>query len=159
MSACGGIKIKWFNETKFPASEYYRMPKLYKFDDYEDCMGTYQSEALYCVVNSIIKPDSSSELFNYIKDFSSNKMQHFRHDKLQRGMCVNKCRKLIHKIERDAKNYFVKKFPTDSKVSGDVKVVKYFLTPPSSLVYFWIFRLRQRARVSRDVQCWHQQMC
>ena len=43
------------------------MPPLYKFDDFDECIGLYQSNAAYCVVNTFIKPDNSSELYNYIE--------------------------------------------------------------------------------------------
>lgn len=92
---------------------------IYRFDDYEQCMGNYESEALYCVVNSYIKPDPQSELYKFIMDFSKNKKQHFRHDKLQRGLCVNTCQRLIQKMGRNSNRYLVKKFPMDSKVSGN----------------------------------------
>lgn len=96
------------------------MPMIYRFDDYEQCMGIYESEALYCVVNSYIKPDAKSELYEFIMDFSKNTKQHFRHDKLQRGLCVNTCQNLLHKMGRNSNKYLVKKFPMNSKVSETV---------------------------------------
>lgn len=92
------------------------MPKIFRFDDYDLCMGLYNTKALYCVVNTFIKPDPKSELYEYIKNYSSNKKQHFRHDKLQRGLCVNGCKKVISQMEKKPSDYFVKKFDFDSKV-------------------------------------------
>ena len=43
------------------------MPSLYKFDDYDTCIGVYQGDAKYCVVNTYIKPDNESELYRYIE--------------------------------------------------------------------------------------------
>lgn len=99
------------------ASEYYRMPMLYNFDDYEQCMGLFEDEALYCVVNSYIKPDDTSNLYNYMMEFSSNGKQHFRHDKLQRGLCTNTCMKLIDNLRANSEKYYVDEFPLNTKVT------------------------------------------
>lgn len=105
------------NLHDLPASRYFRMPMLYRFDDYEQCMGFYEDEALYCVVNAFIKPDPSSDVYKFIQEFSSNQKQHFRHDKLHRGLCVNSCERILQKMGKNAENYFVKKFPMNTKVS------------------------------------------
>lgn len=93
------------------------MPKLYRFDDYEQCMGIYENEALYCVVNSYIKPDSNSEIYKIVEEFSSNRKQHLRHNKLQRGLCVNSCKKIVENSQNQGRKYFVGKIPMDSKAS------------------------------------------
>jgi hypothetical protein len=92
------------------------MPKIYRFDDFDLCMGLYDTEALYCVVNTFIKPDHLSKLYNFIKDFSSNTKQHFRHDKLQRGLCVNGCQSVVATMGKQSNDFLVEKFPMDSKV-------------------------------------------
>lgn len=92
------------------------MPMVFRFDDYEQCMGIYENEALYCVVNTHIKPDKKSDLYKFIMEFSSNKKQHFRHDKLQRGLCINGCKSAIDKMGKSSENYLVKKFPMEPKV-------------------------------------------
>lgn len=72
------------------------MPKLNKFDDYDECMVTYGDEAKYCYVKSIIKPPNyQSSIYEFIRKFSSHVKQHYRHDKLTRGICLNKCAELI----------------------------------------------------------------
>jgi hypothetical protein len=93
------------------------MPMVYRFDDYEQCMGIYERDALYCIVNTHLKPEPKSELYRFIKNFSTNTKQFFRHDKLQRGLCVNGCQKAIIKMGKSSQKYFVKKFPMDTKVS------------------------------------------
>lgn len=90
---------------------------VYRFDDYEQCMGIYERDALYCIVNTHLKPEPKSELYRFIKNFSTNTKQFFRHDKLQRGLCVNGCQKAIIKMGKSSQKYFVKKFPMDTKVS------------------------------------------
>ena len=96
--------------------EYFKMPKLFHYDDYDQCLGLYDNEAFYCVVNTFIKPDEKSELSKFITEFSSNKKQHFRHDKLQRGLCLNGCKDVIDKMGKGSEKYLVEKFPFDSKV-------------------------------------------
>lgn len=115
------------------ASQYFHMPMVYHFDDYEQCMGIYEGQALYCVANTYVKPDASSKLYNYIMEFSANKKQHFRHDKLQRGLCINTCQKVLKKLKRNAEKYFVKIFPMDSKVNFDLTNVRHSINGFMSL--------------------------
>lgn len=87
------------------------MPHLNEFDDYDECMDVYKTEAKYCYVKSIIKPDYESALYLNIAEFSSKKKQHFRHDKLSRGICLNKCMKFIEELgQSSAEYYFEPKF-------------------------------------------------
>lgn len=50
-------------------TEYYQMPPLYKFDDYEKCLNEYSPEmrATYCVVRTEIKPDAKSKSWEIIE--------------------------------------------------------------------------------------------
>lgn len=98
---------------KSSVDEYFKMPALYKFDDYLQC---FDSSGYYCVVNSFIKPDNISSLYNQIKDFSSFKKIHLRHDKLQRGICINKCEMNVLETGNSSEKYFVSDFPMDAKV-------------------------------------------
>lgn len=92
------------------------MPDVYKFDDFDNCLGVFDTSAVYCVVNSFIRPDLESELYGIIRKFSTKTKQHLRHDKLQRGICFNSCKKLIESIGNESEKYFVDEFPMDSKV-------------------------------------------
>jgi hypothetical protein len=95
------------------------MPRLNELDDYDACMGVYRENAKYCYVKSIIKPpDYSSALYNFIVEFSSrSKKQHYRHDKLARGVCVNKCAKLMVALNDTTESYYQPPFSViDSKV-------------------------------------------
>lgn len=100
----------------FSASQYYQMPAIYRFDDYELCMGINDKNAIYCIVNTYIQPDYNSALYMSILEFSRNKKQHFRHDKLTRGLCMNICQRNLKRSAK-AEKYFVEKFTMDSKVS------------------------------------------
>lgn len=50
-------------------TEYYQMPPLYKFDNYEKCLHEYSPEmrATYCVVRTEIKPDAKSKSWEIIE--------------------------------------------------------------------------------------------
>lgn len=87
------------------------MPSLYKFDDFVECS---EADSVYCIVNSYIKPDEKSDLYNFIKVYSSETKFHLRHDRLQRGLCISKCQLKLE--EKHSENYFVDTFEMDSKV-------------------------------------------
>lgn len=94
------------------------MPNLNKFESYNECLGTYYEEAKFCFVKTYIKPDETSVLYNYIRNFSSMGKQHFRHDKLFRGICINKCKEIIDKMGNHSDKYFVPEFPLDTIVTN-----------------------------------------
>lgn len=87
------------------------MPQLNELDDYEGCMDTYNEDAKYCYVKSVIKPpDYPSPVYDYILEFSSNIKQHYNHEKLVRGICVNKCEKFITSLNNSIDNYYQQPF-------------------------------------------------
>lgn len=92
------------------------MPTIDKFDNYNECFGLFQEKARYCFVRTFIKPNYSSELYNYIAEFSSNWKQHFRHDKLNRGICINNCMQKIQNMGNDSDRYFTAEFEMDTMV-------------------------------------------
>lgn len=120
------------------------MPTLNKFDNYDACIDVYKEKARYCIVRTAIKPDSSSNLYNFIIEFSSRKKQHFRHgkrfetlnlrkdvadhfrsvaslsDKLLRGVCLNTCQKLLTQLDElqsgEAAKFYVPPFDLDYNV-------------------------------------------
>lgn len=47
-------------------SEYVKFPKIYEYDDYEDCRRDHLGGYAYCVVHARIAPDESSELWRNI---------------------------------------------------------------------------------------------
>lgn len=91
------------------------MPPLDKFERYNECFGIYQDDAKYCFVKSLIKPDASSKLYKFIAEFSSDRRQHFRHDKLNRGICINSCEEALKKLGDEANKYFVAEFKTNNE--------------------------------------------
>lgn len=69
--------------------EYYRMPKIYDYDDYDRCVAQAPhlpaEDVVYCVARTIIKPDQESSLWRLIENFTNDTKRHFRHDHLDRG--------------------------------------------------------------------------
>lgn len=103
--------------------QYYRMPKLYAYDDYDECFDAYDTpEQVYCVARSVVKPDNGSELYRFIQDFSADTYRHFRHDHLDRGLCVERCRRLVAGLDNSTlQQLYVEKFNIDFPVSSAVK--------------------------------------
>lgn len=49
-------------------SEYYKMPALYKLDDYDKCMLELPNQrSTYCLVKTVIKPDNDSEIWKIVQ--------------------------------------------------------------------------------------------
>ena len=98
------------------------MPKLNELDDYDACLGIFKAKAKYCYVKSIVKPPNhKSELYNFIRKFSARTKQNYRHDKLARGICLNKCAKIISSLNESAENYYETSF---GDVNDKVKFVR-----------------------------------
>lgn len=79
------------------------MPELNLYSDYRTCASTYNTQFKYCVAHVYIKPNQSSELWKEIEDFSSYTYQHYRHDVLMRGVCMNDCKNIIRGLEESQK--------------------------------------------------------
>lgn len=97
------------------------MPTLNRFDNYHECLGTFGNEAVYCVADTFVKPDQDSEVYKFIKEFNKDTKKHFRHDNLVRGLCVNSCKQIVEKLGIKQEDYYVEKFPIDSKVIEIIK--------------------------------------
>lgn len=110
------------------------MPILNKFDSYNECLGLFGDGATFCFVRTFIKPNISSELYNYISEFSSYRKQHFRHDILNRGVCIDSCMKVISEIGESAEKYFVPEFEMDTDVSLKQLNVQWLITFTSILL-------------------------
>ncbi|XP_063698106.1 nose resistant to fluoxetine protein 6-like [Culicoides brevitarsis] len=90
----------------FNFTEYYQMPPMARFDEYERCILGYEELSAYCLGKTSIKPQEDYQLWNYIKNFSSDTRHHFRHDVLTSGLCINWCKKKLDKIRKmDPKLY------------------------------------------------------
>uniref|UniRef100_A0A336LLI2 CSON014430 protein n=1 Tax=Culicoides sonorensis TaxID=179676 RepID=A0A336LLI2_CULSO len=93
------FKSNGLRNSKGKNTEYYQMPPMARFDEYERCILGYENTSAYCIVKTAIKPNPELQLWNYIKNFSDDTMHHFRHDILTTGICINWCRKKLAKLD------------------------------------------------------------
>uniref|UniRef100_A0A182PVM7 Acyltransferase 3 domain-containing protein n=1 Tax=Anopheles epiroticus TaxID=199890 RepID=A0A182PVM7_9DIPT len=93
------------------------MPPLYLYDDYDRCLEEFPVRATYCLVDSWIVPNNSNPLWTVIEQFSTDTKRSFRHDRLQRGLCMNRCHQLLTRFDpRTQMKYFHSRFnATDSQ--------------------------------------------
>uniref|UniRef100_A0A1S4GUV1 Acyl_transf_3 domain-containing protein n=1 Tax=Anopheles gambiae TaxID=7165 RepID=A0A1S4GUV1_ANOGA len=91
------------------------MPPLYLYDDYDRCLDEFPGRATYCLVDSWIVPNDSAPLWSVIEQFSADRKRSFRHDRLQRGLCMNRCHQLLTRFDpRTQMKYFRARFePND----------------------------------------------
>ena len=101
------------------------MPNLYNFDNFEMCLGSFNRRSPFCIVNSVIVPNSSSTLYDEIRNFSRNAKQHLRHDKLQYGICLHSCLAILDKLGGESQNYFIDQHQIDSKAYSIYNDIKY----------------------------------
>ncbi|XP_052566601.1 nose resistant to fluoxetine protein 6-like [Culex pipiens pallens] len=108
-------------------SEYYRMPKTYEYDDYDQCLSDVPvgQVAAYCLVRVVIKPDDESDRWHWIKEFSSDQKRHMNHALLDRGICIEHCKKLARELSNETRQALkVEKFDFDFPYIFDVSVFK-----------------------------------
>lgn len=92
------------------------MPDLYKFDNVDKCFAQFGESALYCVVNSFVKQETASDISRLIKSNFKSLKKFLRHDKLQRGLCVDECKQILEKLGDDSEMYFVDQIPLHLQV-------------------------------------------
>lgn len=80
------------------------MPPLHQLDDYDLCLQQRPSQLLahstYCLVYVELRPNGSSELWQQIERVSRDAKHHYRHDHLFVGVCVERCKRLLHTLAR-----------------------------------------------------------
>ncbi|XP_064073871.1 nose resistant to fluoxetine protein 6-like [Vanessa tameamea] len=77
------------------ATEYERMPPIYKLDDYDSCL--QKPSDVFCLLHFTLVSDEPSELLQIIEEYSEFKQSHFNHTKLRYGVCVTKnCQRYIY---------------------------------------------------------------
>ncbi|XP_049317329.1 nose resistant to fluoxetine protein 6 isoform X2 [Bactrocera dorsalis] len=85
---------------QFNLSVYRQMPPLYQFDDYDRCLEsatvTSNIRTTYCVVYAEIVENETSSLWNQIASFSADRRHYFSHDRLFFGICLERCKRLLH---------------------------------------------------------------
>lgn len=99
------------------------MPPLYLYDDYDRCLDEFPGRATYCLVDSWIVPNDSAPLWSVIEQFSADRKCSFRHDRLQRGLCMNRCHQLLTRFDpRTQMKYFRARFEPN-----DFQQVKFYV--------------------------------
>ncbi|XP_052873708.1 nose resistant to fluoxetine protein 6-like [Anopheles cruzii] len=94
-----------------PVTAYYQMPPLYLYDDYDRCLEEFPVRSVYCLVDSWVAPNDTIAGWSVIRHFSGDTKRSFRHDRLQRGLCMNRCAQLMAKYDRRTQmKYFKARF-------------------------------------------------
>nr|XP_032521984.1 O-acyltransferase like protein-like isoform X2 [Danaus plexippus plexippus] len=68
--------------------DYYSMPALSQLDDFDLCLR--KPKSIYCIVDFELLEDETP-LYKYIQNFSSLSYKNYKHSKLHRGVCGDKC--------------------------------------------------------------------
>ncbi|XP_031617702.1 nose resistant to fluoxetine protein 6-like [Contarinia nasturtii] len=106
----------------FNMTEYLRMPPMARMDDYDRCFLDIPegATATFCMVTSLIKPNESSDIWNIINKYSSDRKRIYRHDRLSRGICMNWCKKQMNYFDYDTrKSYYIENFYNDTEIYKD----------------------------------------
>ncbi|XP_038121399.1 nose resistant to fluoxetine protein 6 [Culex quinquefasciatus] len=116
------VKCSWTLSLlgSFNMTEYYKLPKLYLYDDYDRCLQEFPSEAIYCLVDTEIKPNSTATIWPLIEKFSNDSKRSFRHDRLQRGLCMARCHAILDRFDhRTQMKYYLAHWNQSSEVTFD----------------------------------------
>lgn len=113
-----------------PVSEYWRMPRVFKYDDYDICLNDNPTiPSVYCVVKAVIRPDNSSEVWGLIERISSKWKIKLNHAHLDRGVCVRDCEMRLQRLSGrlNDSELLVPKFNTSYRVN---KITFPYCFPP-----------------------------
>lgn len=89
------------------------MPKLFQVDPYDECLAEeikYTTNA-YCIVEVYVQPNQSNDMWRSIEKFSHPWKSRYRHDHLVYGVCINRCHRLLEKIDLTTRKKFHLKIP------------------------------------------------
>lgn len=112
----------------FTVTEYYGMPSLYDFDDYDRCLQEFNHLSVYCFVRADVLPEPRLEAWQAIRDISQYYKHHFDHGHLYYGICVEWCQMQIDALtQEEADDLFKGILVNNSKVSirKNVKVKQF----------------------------------
>uniref|UniRef100_A0A182JDV2 Acyltransferase 3 domain-containing protein n=1 Tax=Anopheles atroparvus TaxID=41427 RepID=A0A182JDV2_ANOAO len=99
-------------------SEYWRMPRVFQYDDYDICLNDNPSvPSVYCVVKAVVRPDNASDVWRIIERASDNWKVHVNHAHLDRGFCVRDCERRLESLRASGRlndsELLVPKFKTN----------------------------------------------
>ncbi|XP_064550714.1 nose resistant to fluoxetine protein 6 [Drosophila montana] len=86
-------------------TQYYEMPQLYDFDDYDRCLqefGASDDTATYCFVRAEVQPNRTTAAWRAIQEISKFDRHHFDHRQLYFGLCVHKCEAQLAELDANA---------------------------------------------------------
>ncbi|XP_052898265.1 nose resistant to fluoxetine protein 6-like [Anopheles moucheti] len=87
-----GVLSSESDNRSLELSEYWRMPRVFKYDDYDICLNDNPTiPSVYCVVKAVIRPDNTSYIWGLIERISANWKIKLNHAHLDRGICVRDC--------------------------------------------------------------------
>lgn len=85
------------------------MPKLYEFDNFEECSKTtkpFEFPKQYCIISAyLVARDDDKKIMKGIEKFSKNE-RHFNHTVLKRGICLSDCLR-VHAALKDKIEMYV----------------------------------------------------
>lgn len=90
-------------------------PILNRYDNYHDCIGR-NPDGVYCIVDTMIKPDLDSKVYNDIAEYNKDYKKHYRHDMLTRGICIDTCQKTVDEVGDKSEDYYIQEFPRNVTV-------------------------------------------
>ncbi|XP_055587213.1 nose resistant to fluoxetine protein 6-like [Uranotaenia lowii] len=84
-------------------AEYDKFPKIFVYDQFEECQQLYKADYVYCVVHARIQPDAQSQLWQNISIFSRDP-SHYDHSLLEYGVCIQNCENRLRSLGRLSEN-------------------------------------------------------
>ncbi|XP_017848900.1 nose resistant to fluoxetine protein 6 isoform X2 [Drosophila busckii] len=81
-------------------AQYYEMPPLFHFDNYDRCLQKVNVDAAtYCFVRSEVQPNRTSAVWQAIEKVSIYNKHHFDHRQLYFGLCMHNCQSELAKLD------------------------------------------------------------
>ncbi|XP_072942314.1 nose resistant to fluoxetine protein 6-like [Epargyreus clarus] len=77
-----------FGASELNETTYASLPPLYGLDNWLSCR---RPGDVYCMVDAVLLPNSSSTLMNLLEDYSNVTLKHYNRTQIHRGVCVSRC--------------------------------------------------------------------
>ncbi|KAM8704392.1 hypothetical protein ACLKA7_008922 [Drosophila subpalustris] len=96
-------------------TQYYEMPQLYDFDDYDRCLQEFEgTTATYCFVRADVQPDNTASAWRAIAEISKYDRHHFNHSHLYFGLCMHQCEAELATLDADVRQQLQTGILTDN---------------------------------------------
>ncbi|XP_073819270.1 nose resistant to fluoxetine protein 6 [Musca autumnalis] len=117
----GGIKVQGFQMNM---TQYYKMPPLYDFDNYDRCLQEFtDDQSMYCFVRADVLPEPQAEAWQAIENISKYYKHHLNHSHLYFGMCLKWCQSQMNLLRKeDARDLYVGILESNSKFNTYLKL-------------------------------------